>query len=216
MDELPDRDEPEPEAESGPELPGSVGEWAVCLAIFVGVLLAFFLLLFGPGVAVRAAEGTTHYSWSIWACLGPFLLALGCLGSGVLLVRSQKFRVAARWLLWMAMIVGVSGLTFGGIGFLMPADYGVTVAADHFENVHGDFGTPTRTHVRFDELSALQVESHWSIGVRRGYPYPSHEGDLLLTWKTGQQEKIVVGGLLEHAVPEIVERARKKGVRIVE
>lgn len=194
----------------GDEITYRWSRWMTWLPLLFGgaCLLAGFLLR-GRGPAGQSADrnagtGSTGQEPAGHSQVAPANPQESCAGT------------AGGCLLLLGAFPCVIGLVFGCVALFSPVAYEVKVDGEHFEDVSGDIWAPIRRNIRFESLREMHIDSKWSLGIRRGIPYPSHEGFLVVVYHAGQQEKIKVGGLLEYALPEIVRRARDKGIRIVD
>jgi hypothetical protein len=152
------------------------------------------------GCYERVASGNASvYQFAWW--LGPLVIALGLLGIplGWLLRRwSRK---------WGFVLMGMAPLL---ILIVAPAMYSdrVLIDDDHFEARYGFWFNPTVQNVRFDGLREIR---YVSVENNRGETnYEMH-----CVSKTGPQTVVPAGNLVINAVPEILEKAKAKGVRVV-
>lgn len=122
--------------------------------------------------------------------------------AGALAYSLARFRKGHR----LDLIIGVGALAMGI--FILPGvtqDY-VKVDDDHFECRYGLWWEPSRFNIAFDELQSLQVRSEKRRRGRGLY--------LDCRMKRGPTQSISLGDLTRRAFPEIVERARAKGIPV--
>src|SRR5262249_30233045 len=159
-----------------------VREWLGGIVCFLGVMGIFWWLIFsGLWLSKTDTPQGTVYAWSFWTWLGPILLAVGCAVLGTVLSLHERFETAAGCLLIMGLFPCVSGLVFGCIGLVVPDRYNVLVDGEHFETRVGE----TPVTVCYDDVSEIHVAESWSLGFRRGIPYPSHSAHLVVVHKAG-------------------------------
>jgi len=164
------------------------------------VVIGLLTLVLIPGCYERVVDGQESiYRFAWW--LGLLVIAGGLLGVpvGWLLRRwSRKWGFA---LMCMAPILLI---------IVAPAMYSdhVVVDDEHFEDRFGFWFHPSTTTVRFQDLR----EIHY-VGV------PDNRGrinyELRCISKTGQTEVVPAGDLAKNAVPEILSRAKARGVEVV-
>jgi hypothetical protein len=163
-------------------------------------VVAALAFCFLAGCYERVAQGNASvYQFAWW--LGPLVIALGLLGIplGWLLRRwSQK---------WGFVLMGLAPVL---IIIVAPAMYSdrVFIDDDHFEARYGFWFKPNVHNLRFDELREI-----------RNVEVPNNEGgtnrELHCVSKTGQVSVVPKGNLVSRAVPEILERAKARGVPVV-
>ena len=118
-------------------------------------------------------------------------------------------------LLLLALFPAIIGLTMGFLALFMPHKYEVAVNADQFEVRKGGFGQPERQTFRFHDLKEIRLGSEWKVLDRRGFVVPFQDSYLEVIFKDGQTQSVVVGRLVEAALPELVERAKGRGASII-
>ena len=166
--------------------------------------LAGLLLCALAGCVDRSNDGKTSvYSFALWA-IGIFaLLGLGLIGVGVLTLKRQ------RWGAILTMVLGVVAI-IAAVG-MMRLDR-VVVDDEHFESSHGLPWDRVSHNHRFDELREIRVEvketKSRSGTTKRNYT-------LLCQSKAGGVDRVPIGTVMEKAVSEILDLARKKGVPII-
>jgi hypothetical protein len=96
------------------------------------------------------------------------------------------------------------------LALVAPAMYSDRVALDseHFEARYGIWFSPQQHNVRFDDLSEIRF-----VETRDAKNRVNHE--LHCVYKSGHVTVVHVGDLTVKAVPEILERARAKGVPVL-
>lgn len=166
------------------------------------ILLAVVLLC-AAGCTERTVEGsrttwTMQQQWGILILVG----SLATLAVGLGLVFLWKHSGG-----WVLVVIG--GLVAAVVpGMLL---YGrVLVDDDHLEANYGFWFAPTRHDIRFADVRELNVGSQ-EVRGRRGTV--RHQATLQYTLADGRTGE-VTGDLLRAAMDEILERARKQGVRI--
>jgi hypothetical protein len=174
-----------------------------------GLWVGLFLLAAVSGCRTRVVHGEETVYTSAW-WLGPTVLLIG------LAAAAAGWRLR-RWSGWLGYFLLAAGLALALI--LVPGvyHYRVKVDADHLETHHGAWWSPVRHHLRFDDLKELRWGSS-EIPARNQY------GQVVLTTiyflvgirKSGEEEMVEVGGLLREALPEVLNRARARGVPIIE
>jgi hypothetical protein len=142
----------------------------------------------------RGNQSIYQFAW--W--LGPVVIAGGVLG------------IPAGWLLrkwspkWGFVLMGLAPLL---LLFVAPAMYSDRVLIDdeHFEARYGFWFNPSEHNLRFQDLREIKyVEVSGNRG-RTNY-------ELHCFTKTGQVSVVHAGDLVKNTVPEILARARARGV----
>ncbi len=142
-------------------------------------------------------ESIYRFVW--W--LGPLIIA-----GGILAIPAGWFlrRWSAKWgfvLMVMAPVLLV---------IVAPAMYSDRVVIDneHFEARYGFWFSPSVHNLRFEDLQEIQ---YVAVPGSRG----STNYELHCLSKAGQLSVVHAGDLVRNTVPEILERAKAKGVRVV-
>jgi len=167
--------------------------------IRAGALATCVLL---AGCHDRTLEGRTAvYTFAGWAGLLVILAGAAALGLGWGFRRTRVLHSV------FFFIAGVLLLLF-----FAPAMYRdrVIVADDHLELRYGFWFSQTVHHVRFEGLR--EVEHLTSLPMRRR----RRRNELNFTTTDHHVIQVLVGRLAKKAVPEILERLRARGVRVVE
>ena len=133
--------------------------------------------------------------------MGPAVIAGGMLGMPAgwfLRTVNKKWGFALMVLSPIALIV------------VTPAMYSDRVVVDdqHFEARYGIWFSPNVQSVRFDDLREIHYMA--TRGNRGRIKY-----SLNCITKAGESRVVAAGDLVNNTVPEILERARAKGVNIV-
>ena len=152
------------------------------------------------GCYERVSQGDQSvYRFAWW--LGPAVIAAGILGMPVgWFVR----KVNKRW--GLALMVLSPFLLIG----VAPAMYSDRVVVDdqHFEAKYGMWFSPTEQNVRFDNLSEIHF-----VAVKGNKGRIKYE--LRCITKAGETSVVPAGDLVKNTVPEILEKAKAKGVNVV-
>jgi hypothetical protein len=169
--------------------------------LFALLALPLFLL---AGCVDRSTQGdTTVYTFALWT------LGVAVLGGLALIAIGFFTRKKSRWGAYLAMLLGV--LVIAIMVPMMRSDR-VEVNEDHFTSTHGLPWDRVRHDVRFDDLREVQVQvvetQSRTGGTRRNY-------NLLCQTKSGGEEKVPVGNVMEPAVGQVLGIARQKGARLV-
>ena len=161
--------------------------------------LAALVLCFLPGCYERVSHGNESvYQFAWW--LGPLVIAGGILAfpCGWLLRKwSKKLGTILMILAPLMLIVAAPAIY---------SDYAI-VDDDHFEARYGFWFAPTVHNLRFDDLQEIRYVAVPGSRGRTNY-------ELHCISRTGQQTVVHAGDLIKNTVPEILERARKHGVRV--
>ncbi len=165
-------------------------------AAFIG-LLALVLI---SGCYERVTQGNQSiYRFAWW--LGPAVIAGGILGlpAGWFLRTVNKKWGFALMVLSPVLLIIVA-----------PATYSDRVVVDdqHFEAKYGIWFSPNMQSVRFDDLSEIRYVA--TRGHRGRIDYSLH-----CVTKTGETRIVPAGDLVKNTVPEILEKAKAKGINIV-
>lgn len=165
------------------------------------LLLAFLTLVLVPGCYELSIQGNTSvYHFASW--LGPTVIILGLLGipAGWLLSRW-----IAKWGYTMSVVCVVALI------IVAPAMYcdEVVIDDDHFEAKYGFWFNPSKHDVTFGDLQEIRY-------VERVDNRNKTQIDLECVRQNGSVDRVHAGDLVIKAVPEILRRARQKGVPITE
>jgi len=170
--------------------------YARCMAALVTVLA----LLVISGCYERVTQGDQSvYRFAWW--LGPAVIAGGILGGPVgWFVR----KVNRRWgyaLMFLSPFLLIA---------VAPAMYSDRVVVDdrHFEARYGMWFSPTVQDVKFDDLREIRY-----VGVKDSRGRTKYE--LRCITKTGETRVVPAGDLVKNTVPEVLAKARDKGVNVV-
>jgi hypothetical protein len=139
----------------------------------------------------------------------------------------------ATWVVVLAVLVGVLAVPLGWLiarrnrvaGYLilvaspiaavvfapMLASDRVAYDADHFEAHYGLWWSPSEFNIRFADLREIRIVSKESWN--RGRKSTSYFLDCVM--KTGETQQVSVGTLMQEVVDEILARARKRGVPVI-
>ncbi|MGC8642741.1 MAG: hypothetical protein ACP5XB_23020 [Isosphaeraceae bacterium] len=144
----------------------------------------------------RGDQAVYRFAW--W--LGPAVIAGGILAEPV----GWYLRKVNRKWGFVLMVMGPVLLVA-----VAPAMYSDRVAVDkeHFEAKYGLWFRPTEKSVRFDDLREIRL-----VGVKGNRGRINYE--LRCFTKTGETRIVPAGDLLKNTVPEILERAKAKGVNV--
>jgi hypothetical protein len=161
-------------------------------------LLAICLV---AGCYERVAEGNTStYRFAWW--LGPAVIVGGIVG---IPVGWYLRKTVPRWG-WALMILGPCMIVL-----VAPAMYSDRVVIDdeHFEATYGFWFSPTTQNVKFQELSQIEF-----VGVPGNRGRTNYE----LHCMSAARGMFVVpaGDLVRQTVPEILSRAKAKGVVVLD
>jgi hypothetical protein len=166
---------------------------------------------------------------SIWVCLAGFTLCLaGCYERSV--EGAASVYGFADWVRMLVIVGGLIGVPVGWLlrrwsdrlGFVLmglspilliivaPGLFNdrVVVDAEHSEARYGFWFAPSDHHVRFDDLQQIRY-----VLVRDSRGRGSYE--LQCQTRLGDVVTVHAGDLVSKAVPEILERARARGVPVV-
>lgn len=166
----------------------------------VGTIVLMLAICLISGCYERVADGNAStYKFAWW--LGPAVIFGGILAVplGWLLRRSMP-----RWGYGL-MVIGPLALIFAA-----PAMYSDRVFIDdqHFEARFGFWFSPTVQDVKFSELQEIR---YIQVTDNRG----KAKYELHCVYKTGQTIIVPAGDLVRQTVPEILSRARERGVSVV-
>jgi hypothetical protein len=165
------------------------------------MLFGLLALCVVSGCYERATVGNQSiYRFDWW--LGPTVI-----GAGILAVPIGWFvrKRNARWG-FVLMVMGPFLLAV-----VAPAMYSDRVLIDdeHFETRYGLWFKPTEQNIRFDDLQAIR---YIAVPARRG----RLNYELRCTRKAGGETTVHAGDLVKNAVPEILARAKAKGIIVLE
>jgi hypothetical protein len=167
----------------------------------VAAALALLSLVAMSGCYERVTAGDQSvYRFAWWT--GPLLIVSGILSmpAGWYLRRvSQRF-------CFVLMCMGPFLLFL-----IAPAMYSdrVVVDGEHFAARYGIWFSPHEHSVRYDDLREIGI-----VGTRDRRGRTKYV--LRCTTKAGETQVIPTGDLVRNTVPEILERARAKGVNVVD
>jgi hypothetical protein len=163
-------------------------------------MFAALALLAVSGCYERVAHGEQSvYQFAWW--LGPAVIAGGILGMPVgWFLR----RVNERWG-FVLMILGPVVLVM-----VAPAMYidRVVVDGDHFEARYGMWFSPSVHSIKFDDLRQIRYVKVKGARERTNY-------QLNCITKAGETRVVHAGDLVRNTVPEILARAKAKGLNVV-
>jgi hypothetical protein len=165
------------------------------------ILVGLLALCFVSGCYERVSLGNQslyHFAW--W--LGPAVIAAGILAVPIgWFVRKQN----GRWG-FVLMVMGPVLLIIAA-----PAMYSdrVLIDEEHFETRYGFWFSPTVQNIRFDDLQAIR---YVAVRARRGRT----NYELRCTRKSGGEATVHAGDLVKNAVPEILTRAKAKGIVVLD
>jgi len=157
------------------------------------------LLCFVSGCYERTTNGTESiYRCAAWT--GPTIIGIGIVA------------LLASWLLfkWNKGVgITIAIVTLFLVPLLAPSMYvdRVLVDDDHLESTYGFWFSPNVRSLRFEDLAEIRYVA--LAGYRGGTKYELH----CLTHK-GRVEVVHGGDLAINAFPEILERAKAKGVAV--
>jgi hypothetical protein len=133
-------------------------------------------------------------------------IALYCL-----LAPAPQKDVSVGYRIFVGLLFGVPGLCALGVGPLMLGER-VVVDDDHFEQYKPSlFGDAVNHNIRFEELESITFKSTTSFS-RRGLKTKYHFDCAM---KKGGGVWITVDDLMEEASGQIIENARRKGVKLI-
>jgi hypothetical protein len=162
------------------------------VALFGVVLIAFQL----SGCYGRTTRGdATVYACTAWALILSIAAGVIAVPAGIWVARTYPDYSPVGWTMATAgpLAVVLLGPTL--------AQEHVLVDARHFE-YHGGVWFARKHHVvGYDEMARLRRVKEERKGAR-----------MLIEKKSGAVEDLPLGDLMRRAAPEIVERARKRGV----
>lgn len=190
-------------------LAGKVIGYAIIAAVFP---LVYWLTILPIWVTQVRADSETVYRWSGWADFGPLLAVLAFLPVAWLV---RKRGLLLRCILFFGLFAGVIGLTTAFLALFMPHKYEVVVNSDQLEVRKGGFRQPERQTFRFHDLKEIRLGSEWKTLARRGLIVPFRDSYLEIVFQDGQRQNVVVGWLVEAALPELVDRAKGQGIPLV-
>jgi hypothetical protein len=145
----------------------------------------------------RGNESIYRFAW--W--VGPAVI-----GGGILAV-PIGWLVRKRIPRWGFALMGMGPFLIILIAPAMYRDH-VLIDDEHFEASYGVWFQPTVHLVRFDDLSEIH---HVAVRDRRG----SINYEIHCLKKDGQTSVVHAGTLVKNTVPELLARARAKGVRVL-
>jgi hypothetical protein len=180
--------------------------YGIIVAVFP---LVYWLVMLPIWVVQVAGDGETVYRWSAWADFGFLAIVLVFLPV-VWLVRKREALFGC--VLPLALLAGVSALTMTFCALFVPHKYEVSVTPDQFEVRKGGFGQPERQSFRFHDFKELRLGSEWKTLARSGFVVPFRDSYMEIVFRDGRRENVVVGRLVEAALPELVDRAQGRGV----
>jgi hypothetical protein len=165
------------------------------------ILVGLLALCFVSGCYERVSAGNQSlYRFDWW--LGPAVIGAGILAVPIgWFVRKQN----ARW----GFVLMVMGPVL--LAIVAPAMYSDRVLIDdaHFEARYGFWFSPSEHNIRFDDLQAIR---YIAIPARRGRT----KYELRCARKSGGEATVHAGDLVRNAVPEILTRARAKGIIVLD
>jgi hypothetical protein len=163
------------------------------------VLVGALTLCVMSGCYEHALQGNASiYRFAWW--LGPMLIAAGVLS------------VPAGWLLrqwnakWGFVLMILGPILLVVVVPAMYSDY-VVVDDEHFEARYGFWFSPTVHNVQFQELREIRYVAVPGSRGRTDY-------ELRCLSNTGQVSVVHAGDLVKNTVPEILARARARGVSV--
>jgi hypothetical protein len=171
------------------------------------ILIVFACLCFVSGCYARASEGNVAtYRYARW--VPPAVIAVGLLAIplGLLLGKGSKTS--------MFVAIGITSIVLLTEAPLTYSNY-VIIDDDHFETDIGLWFASTESKhrsVQFQDLKEIRyVETTYHYGRR-----PTTNYDLHCIPKKGEPFVVQVsGGLVNNSLPEILYRAKAKGVKVV-
>jgi hypothetical protein len=172
---------------------------------------ALLVVCFLSGCYERITKGDQSiYHFAKW--VGPLVILGGIVAlplAWFIYQGSKRFdHVSIRqWGARFALVLAVVGPV--ALALVAPGMYmdRVVVDADHFEASYGMWFKPSLHTVRFDDLSEIRFATVPGPRGRKVRQLHCKE-------KTGTTHVVAVGDLLINAVPEILEKARTKGVSV--
>ncbi len=186
-------------------LPPTALAWRVA----AGLLMALAFPEVGLCVGSRTEAGATvwTYAWSDWLPWVAFGAALA--GCGVLLATGcWKPRGKPRPLGWLMVFMGA--IFALGVGFSMPYAR-VTLGPERLVIEGGLFGVGASDAVDLRGLASIDVYRK-RVGSRRKRRMATYAD---FAWRDGAKRTIGMGGDLKGAaLQQVLERARKEGVRV--
>jgi hypothetical protein len=165
------------------------------------VVLAALSLCFLAGCYERVSHGNESIYRFVW-WLGPVIIAAGLLG------------IPLGWLLrkwsprWGFVLMVMGPVLLLIIAPAMYSDY-VVIDDEHFEAQYGFWFAPSVHNLRFGDLREIR---YVAVPGSRGSTYY----ELRCLSKTGRETVVDAGDLVRNTVPEILTRARARGVLVMD
>ncbi len=164
------------------------------------ILTGLFAFCFATGCYEHTSKGEQsvyHFAW--W--VGPAIICASILGAvGAWFLREWSMKLAIG-LMIAAPLAAI---------FIAPAMFLDKVVVDdhHFEARYGFWFNPTRHDIRFEDLLQIQYVSRTGNRGRKSY-------EMLCIDQSGQTTVVHAGDLVRSTVPEILDRAKAKGVVVI-
>ena len=170
-------------------------------ARFRAVLVAALTVCFAAGCYERVTRGNESiYRFAWW--LGPMIIAGGLVGVPIgLLLRKWSKRLGF-------VLMGLAPVLLFIVAPAIYSDY-VRIDDEHFEARYGFWFAPSVHNLRFGELREVRY-----VAVRGPRGRTNYE--LRCLNKTGQLSVVSAGDLVRNTVPEILQRAKLRGVQVVD
>jgi hypothetical protein len=169
------------------------------------ILAAFSCLVSGfwpPALLIErtTAGDTTNYRFSPWLAIVFVAGGLLVIPAGYLLLRWIGGGCAL-------MAFGLAAIIAAGVGIHHDQ---VRVDAEQFELIVGFWLAPDTHRVRFDDLQSIRRVSRTTEGRWSHTVYELH-----CVAKDGSVQKVPIGDLMQHAVGEVLDRARGRAVPVI-
>jgi hypothetical protein len=173
----------------------------------VGIAVALSLCLLAGCIEKTTHGSETVYSYSLWTGAPLALMGLSSVAVALFILHVDSRIVLLCMCLGSALVI-----------FSSPGIYTDTVVVDddHFVASYGTFFDPTVQDIRFDDVAEMKFVAE-VYSSRRG---PRYNGryKLFCTMKSGDSYIVRVGEpeeLTMQAIPEILAKARGKGITVI-
>jgi hypothetical protein len=165
-------------------------------------LAVALLACLATGCIAKTPDGDkTVYRFETWIACLPLVAGLALVAIGWFTRKNKP---------WAAYVMIVLGPIIAAIGFpMMRADQTV-VDGEHFESSHGLPWDRVTHNVRYADLRGVRVS--YTTTRRRGVENKSYTMSCLK--KSGGEEKVPVGNVMEAAMPQILGLMHKQDVPI--
>ncbi len=169
-----------------------------------GLSLVAASLCLITGCIDRSTSGNSViYTFSLWI-LGAIVLG-GLALIGICLTVKKK-----GWKTYVLMAVGLLVIV---VGVPMMRSDRLEVDEQGFKSRHGLPWNPVEHNIRFDSLQEIRIQVTEKRVEQLGTTTESYA--LFCLSKSGSSEEVPVGDLMKAALRQILDNARKKGVRLL-